>query len=488
MISNNLPALAVVLLLMCAYMLPLLAGRRLPLAQIVASMVLLVATMFCAMLFMMVLETGPVYYAMGGWAAPWGIEVTVTPLSAFVMLVVISLTSLVMLSVPGEQKGWTNRKAGWYSTLLLLLTAALLGMTMANDLFNLYVFSEVSTLAACALVAAKTDRNATDAAFKYLMLGAIGSGFVLFAIGIAYVVTGHLNLDFAAATLARSQLHPIIPWVMSSFFLVGFGIKAGLFPLHVWLPDAHSSAPTSASAMLSGVVVKVYAVAMARVFFSLFGGDALAAMGIADMVRMMAALSILAGSAFALVQTDIKRLLAYSTVAQIGYIFLGFGVGGVVGVAAALYHILVHGLMKVILFLTAGKVIELTGSRDISGFAGMGRRLPLVMGAFTLAALSMIGLPLLAGFGTKWYLFNAGLAAGIYWLPLVVIISGLLNAAYFLPIVWQVWFGEGEEEQTDWQVWGIPGLPLLAALLALAGLVPGPVLKLLEQAARWLVA
>lgn len=488
MISNNLPALAVVLLLMSAYLLPLLAGRRLRLAQALTGLILVTVTGFCIMLLYTVIETGPVYYAMGGWAAPWGIEVAVTPLSAFVMTVVTFLVTLVVLSSGGEQKHWTNRKAGWYNTLILLLTAALLGLTMANDLFNLYVFSEVSTLAACAVVAAKTDRNAVDASFKYLMLGAIGSGFILFAIGITYVVSGHLNLGFAAAAIAASQLHPIIPWVVSAFFLVGFGIKAGLFPLHVWLPDAHSSAPTSASALLSGVVVKVYAVAMARVFFLLFGSEVLATMGIADMVRVMAVLSIFAGSAFALVQTDIKRLLAYSTVAQVGYIFLGFGVGGVAGVTAALYHVMAHGLMKVILFLTAGRVIDLTGSRAISGFSGMGKRLPLTMGAFTLAALSMIGLPMLAGFGTKWYLFNAGLAAGINWLPLVIILSSLLNAAYFLPILWQVWFGQSEDRKADWQVWRIPGLPVLAAILALVGLVPGPVLKLLEGAAKWLIS
>ncbi|MTI96457.1 MAG: monovalent cation/H+ antiporter subunit D family protein [Firmicutes bacterium] len=485
MLSANFPVLGIVALLMTAYLLPLVAMRRMRLGQGLAGLILALSAVYSALLFYDVLDSGPVYYAMGGWEAPWGIELAITPLSAFVMTVATGLTALVALSLPQELVDWSKRKAGWYITLLLLLTAALLGITMANDLFNLYVFTEVSTLAACALVSAKKDRNATDAAFKYLMLGAIGSGFILFAIGITYVITGHLNMGFAAAVFAASDLHPIIPWVMSAFYLVGFGVKAGLFPLHVWLPDAHSSAPTTASALLSGVVVKVFAVAMARVFFGLFGSAALETMGIAGMVRLMAAASILAGSAFAVVQTDIKRLLAYSTVAQVGYIFLGFGVGGVVGVAAALYHVLAHGLMKSILFLTAGKVIAINGTREISGFEGMGPKLPLPMGAFSLAALSMIGLPLLAGFATKWYLFNAGLSAQIYWLPVLIIISGLLNAAYFLPIVWKIWFGVSEAEATDRRV---PGLLVLVAVLAVIGLVPGAVLDLLEQAAGWLIS
>jgi len=486
MFSDNLPILTVVMLLMTAFLVPLLINRYRRATQVAAGIVVAVAACFSAILLHRAVTIGPAYLAVGGWEAPWGIQVAITPLSTFVMLVVTGITALVMLSLPREQRDWTSRKAGWYYTLILLLTAALLGLCMSNDLFNIFVFSEVSTLAACALVTAKKDRNSADAAFKYLMLGSIGSGFVLFAIGITYVVTGHLNISFASAVIAGSQYHPIIPWIISSFFLVGFGVKAGLFPLHVWLPDAHSSAPTSASALLSGVVVKVYAVIMIRVFIGLFGWPVLDAMGIAHLIRVAAALSILAGSAFALVQTDIKRMLAYSTVAQVGYIFMGFGLGGALGVAAALYHILAHGLMKSILFLTSGKVIEFKGSREITGFNGLGRQLPLPMTIFTLASLSMVGLPLFAGFATKWYLFNAGLDAGIIWVPVVIIISSLLNAAYFLPIVWRVWFGDSEASQAEDR--RVPGLIPLALILAVVGLVPGPVLGLLEQAAIWLIS
>ena len=179
-------------------------------------------------------------------------------------------------------------------------------------------------------------------------------------------------------------------------------------------------------------------------------------------------------------------MLAYSTVAQLGYIFLGFGLGGILGIAAALYHVLAHGLMKAVLFLASGKVAEVRGTRDIQGFSGIGRILPWPMAVFTLAALSMVGLPLLAGFTTKWYLFNAGLSAGMYWVPVVVIISSLLNAAYFLPIVWRGWFGEGELQPTADR--RVPGLIPLALLLAAVGLVPNPVLGLLEQAAAWLIS
>ncbi|HOB34995.1 MAG: monovalent cation/H+ antiporter subunit D family protein [Firmicutes bacterium] len=483
---NNLPVLIVVMLLISAFLAPLFVRRFRRATQVVAGVVTWTAAGLSAWLLARVVQAGPIRFAVGGWPAPWGIEVTATPLSAFVVTVATVIVAIVMLGLPREQRDWPSNRAGWYITLLLLLTAAMAGMTFANDLFNLYVFFEVTALSSWGIVAAKTDRSAADASFKYLMLGAIGSSFVLFAIGITYVVTGYLNMSFASAFIAAAQLHPIIPWVIATFFLVGLALKAGLFPMHIWLPDAHSAAPTSASALLSGVVVKVYAVAMAKVFYGLFGGASLEAMGISEMVRLAAVLSILAGSLFALVQTDIKRLLAYSTVAQIGYVFLGFGLGGTVGVAAALYHILAHGLMKASLFLASGKVIELRGSRNIKGFAGAGRLLPLPMAIFTLAALSMVGLPLLAGFTTKWYLFNAGLEARLYWVPVVVILSSLLNAAYFLPIVWRIWFGQGEAEgAADRRV---PGLIPLAVLLVAVGLVPNPLLNLLQQAAAWLIS
>lgn len=483
---SNLPVLIVVILLMTAFLVPIFIGKNRRLTQAAATLVMALAAGLSGLLFYQVQQKGAIYFGVGGWEAPWGIEVAATPLSSFVVLVATSIVTLVMFSLPREQRDWPSQKAGWYITLMLLLTAALVGMTMANDMFNIYVFVEVTALATWGMVAAKKDRNAADASFKYLVLGAIGSSFVMFAIGITYVVTGYLNMGFAGAALASAQLHPIIPWVICSFFLVGFALKAGLFPMHVWLPDAHSSAPTTASALLSGVVVKIYAIAMARVFYILFGGEVLEVMGIAEMVRIAAALSILAGSFFALVQRDIKRMLAYSTVAQLGYIFLGFGLGGILGIAAALYHVLAHGLMKAVLFLASGKVAEVRGTRDIQGFSGIGRILPWPMAVFTLAALSMVGLPLLAGFTTKWYLFNAGLSAGMYWVPVVVIISSLLNAAYFLPIVWRGWFGEGELQPTADR--RVPGLIPLALLLAAVGLVPNPVLGLLEQAAAWLIS
>lgn len=486
---NNLPVLTVVMLLMVAFLVSLFVKKHLKAVQAVAFLAVVTAAGFSAVLLHRVMQTGPVFFSVGGWEAPWGIQVAVTPLSAFVVLVATSLVSIVMLSMPREQKDWSQSKTGWYITLVLLLTAAMVGMTLANDLFNLYVFFEVTALASWGIVAAKKDRNSADASFKYLMLGSIGSSFVVFAIGITYVVTGHLNMGFASAAIANTQLHPVIPWVISTFFLVGFALKAGLFPMHIWLPDAHSAAPTSASALLSGVVVKIYAVAMARVLFGLFGSSVLDAMGINGLVRIAAALSILAGSLFALVQTDIKRMLAYSTVAQVGYIFLGFGMGQAAGVTAALFHILAHGLMKAILFLTAGKVVELKGSRKITNFNGIGRALPLPMAIFSLAALSMVGLPLLAGFTTKWYLVIAGLGIRAYWVPVLVIFSGLLNAAYFVPIVWRIWFREGDQvTKLESAQRRVPGLiPLALALLAV-GLVPNPILALLERAASWLVS
>lgn len=482
--TNNFPLLGVVLLLMTAYALPIISPRLRFLVKYLCSGLLLFSSVLSFDLLLKTLNRGPISYHLGGWPPPWGIEVRIDLLSALLWCAITTIAFFISLNVSREEQ--STRVGRWYSTLLLLLVAAMLGLVAAADLFNLFVFSEVTTIAACALVAASSKRDSADASFKYLMLASLGSGFILFAIGLTWIVTGHLNMHYAALALASGNTPPLVCWAALCFFLVGFGLKAGVFPLHVWLPDAHSSAPTSASALLSGLVVKIYAVALARILFGVFGTALLQSIGLLLVLRTLAVLSILMGSAFALVQMDVKRMLAYSTVAQMGYIILGFGLASSVSLGAAIYHIAAHGLMKGILFLSAGQVIALTGSKKLTAFEGLGQRLPWTMAAFTLASLSMVGFPLMAGFNTKWLLLTASLDQNQLLLLLVIILSSLLTATYFLPLIWRIWFAPGEALPAPKKPLNFPVLALSGLLLAV-GMFPNWLVAAARMAAERLL-
>ena len=405
---NNLPVLIVVMLLISAFLAPLFVRRFRRATQVVAGVVTWTAAGLSAWLLARVVQAGPIRFAVGGWPAPWGIEVTATPLSAFVVTVATVIVAIVMLGLPREQRDWPSNRAGWYITLLLLLTAAMAGMTFANDLFNLYVFFEVTALSSWGIVAAKTDRSAADASFKYLMLGAIGSSFVLFAIGITYVVTGYLNMSFCQCVYSRCPVAPHYSLGNSHLLPGGPGPQSRPFP------HAHMAArcPLGRPHLGQRPAFRGGGQGMPWPWPRCFTASSAApawAMGISEMVRLAAVLSILAGSLFALVQTDIKRLLAYSTVAQIGYVFLGFGLAGPSASLPPLPH---SGPRpdESFLFLASGKVIELRGSRT-------SRALPArdasaaAHGHLYLGGAVHGGPALLAGFTTAGILFNAGLEA-----------------------------------------------------------------------------
>lgn len=390
-------------------------------------------------------------YSVAGWDPPWGIEMMVDSLSSLMMML-ISGTSLFILifSFAAIKYELERIVTGWYYTAFLLCLSGMIGLVASNDIFNMYVLIEITGISACALVAAKGTRLSTEAALKYLLLATIGSGFILFGIGFIYMITGHLNIHFIAAelTIVKDQ-YPILIWTTLSFFVVGFGVKAALFPLHLWLPDAHSSAPSPSSAILSSLVVKVYIIAFVKILLIAFGLEIFHETFIRHLIIVLAVMAMLAGSFFAFVQIELKRRLAYSTVAQIGYVFLGIGLGTPWGMAAGMLHIIVHAFMKTCLFLCAGAIAYQTGRKQVNEFAGMGYLMPITMGAFTIAAFSMVGIPLFGGFISKYGLALGSLEADLPILILVIVLSGLLNATYYFPIIGQAYFSQDEHGSDD---------------------------------------
>lgn len=486
------PPLLVLFVLMAALLMPTLSHFWRQLCGATALIVMLTALLVSMNFVRLTLEGRVLSYAVGGWAAPWGIEVLIDPLSAF-MLVVISFVALIILFYSASALEWEVPEAGtgWYYTAFLLLVASMMGMAITNDLFNMYVFIEVVGISACALVLAKGGREATEAAFKYLLLATIGSGFVLMGIALLYMITGHLNVAFVAREL--NQVYPQYPhliWTVLSFFLVGFGIKAALFPFHVWLPDAHSAASTPSSAILSSLVVKVYIVALLKFYFLIFGLELLDQLLIRQLILLMGSAAILAGSMFAFAQLNLKRRLAYSSVAQIGYIFFGIALGSPTGLAAGILHIFNHAVMKTCLFLAAGAIYRQTGEKNVTRLQGIGYSMPLTMGAFSIAALSMVGFPLFSGFISKWYLALGSIEAGMPMFVGLIILSGLLNASYFLPIIWQAFFVVDKHEPKILTIDKLPfsvtaSLVILALVIIYFGIWPQLPLLLAQRAANF---
>ncbi|NLA11082.1 MAG: monovalent cation/H+ antiporter subunit D family protein [Firmicutes bacterium] len=418
---------------------------------------------------------GPFYQAVADWPPPWGIEIAIEPVSALMIVLITGLYLLIALfSSRALTKEINQDSIGWYYVEFLLCLTAMLGLVITHDIFNMYVFIEVVGISACALVVSKGDRTSTEASLKYLILATIGSGFILLAIGMLYMITGHLNMRFAGAILAQSAgQYPYMIWIMMTLFVVGFGIKSALFPLHLWLPDAHASAPSPSSAILSSLVVKVYIIALFKLFFIVFGNEFYQASNVRYLLIILGASAMLFGSFFAFVQLDLKRRLAYSTVAQLGYIYLGLGLATPWAIVAAFYHLMVHALMKTCLFLCAGAIYYQTGEKKVTRLRNIGYTMPLTAGSFTVAAFSMVGLPLTGGFISKYLLAVESMGASYPYFIALIVLSGLLNAAYYFPIIWQFYFVSAEQpvEKRTFHKDKIPFSMQLPIIITAAGII-----------------
>ncbi|QNB47063.1 NADH/ubiquinone/plastoquinone (complex I) [Thermanaerosceptrum fracticalcis] len=444
---EQLPALIIIVPLLAALAAPLIAYLSTRLLRIVIIGAILVSHLSALGTLLRVLAEGPWHYRFGGWLPPWGIEYVIDPLSGS-MAVLISFISLVVAIYSGPFfKADTWLRKGIFYALYALLTTGLLGMVVTGDVFNLYVFLEISSLAAYALIASG-GHKATVAAFRYLLIGTVGASFYLLGIGYLYAITGSLNM----ADLVH-RLQPLMdsPAVLTAvvMLVVGMGIKMALFPMHGWLPDAYTYAPPPATAFISGVMTKVSAYVLFRFFFFVLGamnGPVPAALTV---VGWAAAVGIIIGSVMAIAQTDFRRMLAYSSVAQIGYIALGLAIGNTFALIGAVLHILNHAVMKSCLFLVAGGVKWKTGEHTIEKYAELSRRMPLTMGAFLIAALSMVGLPPTAGFFSKWYLVLGAMEARMWPYIVVIILSSLLNAVYFFRVIEHVYMKKAEPKATE---------------------------------------
>jgi len=427
--STHLPVLQVVVPLLSAPLCVLLVHKRVVWAT--ALIVSAAAFAISIALLHQVLDSGPISYALGGWAAPWGIEYRVDTINAFVLLIVSGISTVVLpfARASVEQEVRADRIALFYTAWMLCLTG-LLGIAITGDAFNVFVFLEISSLSSYVLISLGTDRRALIAAFRYLVMGTIGATFILIGVGLLYAMTGTLNmLDLAERLPAVEDTRSV--HVAFGFLTVGVGLKMALFPLHAWLPNAYAFAPSAVTAFLAGSATKVAVYVWLRFFFTVFGADfAFETMSMTELLMPLALAGIVVTSVIAVFQQDAKRLLAYSSVAQIGYMALGISLFSVTGLTAAIVHLFNHAIMKAALFMALGCIVYRTGTVAIPSLAGIGRRMPWTMAAFVFGSLSLIGVPLTVGFISKWYLLLAALERGWWPLAVLVVLTSLLAAVY----------------------------------------------------------
>jgi len=358
-----------------------------------------------------------------------------------------------------------------YNVLFLSMVAGMNGVAIAGDLFNLYVFYELMCISSYVLVAFRREQwEPIEAGFKYLIMSAVGSTMVLLAIALIFGFTGTLTLALAGKKMSEITLRiPVtIKTLLLSLILVGFGVKAALAPLHTWLPDAHPAAPSTISAMLSGIVIETGAYAMIRVLFSVFG--LIKEVGLA--IAVMATVTMFVGNLFALVQTDIKRLLAFSSIAHMGYMMLGIGLGGIYGYLGGFFHLLNHAFMKGLAFLCAGAFIHAIGSRYLGDLTGIARKMPVTCLCFAIALLSLTGVPPLNGFMSKWLIFEAGVHENALIFTVLAMVNSVIALVYYTRVLFTIYFGETSEKAKEAHEAPISML-IPMALMSLACIVLG---------------
>ena len=432
----HLPALQVVIPLVSAPLAVLLRHAGLAFTVVTAAAWLAFATAIA--LWLQVDVGGTISYHIGNWAPPWGIEYRIDRLNSFVLVLVSGMAAVVLpfSRASIEREVPRDQHYLFYAMLGLCLTG-LLGITITGDAFNVFVFLEISSLSSYVLIAMGRDRRALTAAFQYLIMGSIGATFIVIGIGFLYLMTGTLNLaDMANRLGTIESSRPVLAAL--AFLTVGISLKVSLFPLHQWLPNAYTYAPSAVTAFLAGTATKVSVYVLIRFYYGVFGESLVfEKLPLPQVMLGLSLLAMFAANFAAIFQNNLKRLFAYSSIGQIGYITLGLSFDSVNGLAASIMHLLNHGVAKGGIFLLIGAIVATSGGKraipsapTLDHIAGLAKRMPLTCFGIVIGGLSLIGVPGTAGFISKWYLVLAAMEKGQWWLVGAILLSSLLAVAY----------------------------------------------------------
>lgn len=490
-LTEHLPILIVVIPLLAAAVTALLRNGMA--AWVISLIVSWLLPILAVLLIFEVQEKGVVSYALGGWAPPVGIEYRVDIVNAFVLLIVSSVGAIAMpFALRSIEHDIDAPQRPWFYAIYLLALTGLLGMTVTGDAFNIFVFMEVSSLAMYAMIAMGRDKRALIAAYQYLIMGTIGATFYVIGVGFLYVTTGTLNLADIALRIGPAFAESSAPVMAGlAFLVVGISLKLALFPLHAWLPNAYAFAPSFATVFLAATATKVAVYILLRIYFSLFGiAISLTDLPVTEMLLLLSIAAMFIASVLAIYEDNIDRMLAYSSVAQIGYITLGIALANKSGVTGSVVHLMNHAAMKAALFAAIGAVLYRVGTARVSELGGIGHKMPITMAAFVLAGLSIIGVPGTAGFISKWYLGVGAVEHGWWVVAFLIVASSVISVIYIGRVVEAAYFkpvSEASERATEPPFSMLASILIFAALTVYLGLDTTWSGQLAEQAADVLV-
>lgn len=489
----NFPFFSIILSMFMGVLCAILPGKA---ARWLAVSTVFVILCMSTALMLYTLNTGESYvYMMGHFPAPFGNEIRFGVLESVMAFV---FSGVMLLSLCGGMKhifhDVEEKKVNHYFLMINLLFSSMLALIYTNDLFTAYVFIEINTITSCAIVMLKRSKETLVATARYLIMSLLGSGLFFVGICILYDITGHLlmsNIKEAVAYIFATGEYMFPLEMVVCLFGISLAIKAALFPFHTWLPDAHGSTTSSSSSILSGLVLKAYIILLIKIFFRVIGIDVIYDLRAVNIFWVLGLIAMTIGSIKAIQEKDIKRMVAYSSVAQIGYIFMGIGLGSELGLVAACLHIIVHAVTKPMLFSAAGGFMEVSGgSKRFSDIAGAGRRNLLAGIAFTVGSLSMIGIPLTAGFTTKVYFSLAAMDMPVkMWITLACLaISTVLNALYYVPSIIVVFSNAKKDKLTfnpSWKDgWFFFAMISFIIINFYVGLNSGPIVDAITQGLR----
>jgi len=475
------PILAILLPLFAAFLMPvvgILARRRgikrarewFAIAAVLAELVI-VASMLPAVVGGQVLV-----YQLGGWQPPWGINLAIDGLNLLVALIVVGISALVAI----YSFVYMERDTGLdqYYTLFLLILAGMMGVTLTGDIFNLYVFFEIMCISSYALVAFRRNWQSIEASIKYMIVSSLGTSFILLSVALLFGQVGSLNIGDLMQKFGGVVPSTLI--VPLGLFMTGFGIKIAMVPLHMWQPDAYQAAPSAVAALFSGATATVGIYAMVRVVYMLFG-----ILGVGMILAGLGLVSMVLGAFMALVQRDLKRLLAYSGICQLGYILLGIGLGTTLGIQGGLFHLFNNAIYKTMLFMIAGTIIYQVGTSNMDKLGGLWNNMPVTAMAFMIGALAISGVPPMNGFASKWTIYVAGIEEGQYVFTIIALVVSALTLAYFLKAFNSIFLGQRPKHLKNVKETPISMLIpilLLAALCLVFGVLPHLGIELVRPA------
>lgn len=436
MISEQLPILILAIPLLSSFIISIGTSRSNTAAYLILVLAMGGSVLASSGTLLQILQTNtPIHYHLGDWQPPFGIELVIDHLSGMVLVLISVVGLLTAIYSLRPVLVDTPDSVHHYYTLYALLVSGLLGMVATGDAFNLYVLLEISALSSYALLA-RGRVLAYYSTFKYIIIGTIGACFYLLGVGYLYIKTGSLNMADLSNLLNTAEMHQSVS-IKIGFVLmiIGVMIKMAFFPLHGWLPNAYSYTSTTSSCLIAPLMTKVSVYIMIRLMFSIFSVDYIfKTLQFDQLIMVMASIAIIVGSVSALAQTDLKRMLCYIIVAEVGYMVGGVWLANENGLTGAVYHILADGMMTLCLFMVIGAIIYTTGQASIESMRNFFKRMPVTSVVFVVAAFSIIGIPPTCGFFSKWYLITGAIAAGQWLFIVALLFSSLINALIFFRI------------------------------------------------------